>query len=67
MERTKNLAELTKNISDKLFDSINLLEILEEVVEGERKEYFLVSTLQKNIEAAFDEIEDCRQLISIPD
>ena len=67
MERTKNLAELTKNISDKLFDSINLLEILEEVVEGERKEYFLVSTLQKNIEEAFDDIEDCRQLISIPD
>lgn len=67
MEGVKNLEQLAKEISDKLLDSINLLDILEDVVDGERKEYFLVSTIQNNINQAFNDIETCRQMISVPD
>ena len=67
MEERKNLEQLTTDISDVLYDSINLLDILDDVVDGERKAYFLVSTLQKNIKKAFDDVETCRQMISIPD
>ena len=67
MEEMKNLEKLTTDISDALYDSINLLDILDDVVDGERKAYFLVSTLQKNIKKAFDDVETCRQMISVPD
>ena len=67
MEEIKNLEQLTTDISDVLYESINLLEILEDVVDSSRKECFLVSTLQKNIKKAFDDVETCRQMISIPD
>lgn len=67
MEEIKNLEQLTAEVSNLLLDSKNLLEILEDIVEGERKEYFLVASLQKNISKAFDDIEICRELISIPD
>ena len=67
MEESKNLADLTKDISNQLICSIELPDILEDVVDGERKEYFLVSSLQKNINKAFKDIEICRQMISVPD
>ena len=66
MEEIKNLAEQTEEISNLLLDSLTLLELLEDVVDGEQKEYFLVSAIQKNIDKAFCNIEDCRRLISIP-
>jgi len=67
MEEKKNLEQLTAEISNKLYDSINLLEILEEIAECNRKEGFLVSSLLKNINQAFNDIETCRQMISVPD
>ena len=67
MEESKNLADLTKDISNQLIGSIELLDILEDVVDGERKECFLVSSLQKNINKAFKDIEICRHMISVPD
>jgi len=67
MEEKKNLEQLTAEISNQLYDSIALLEILEDSFEGARKEGFLVSTLQNNINKAFNNIETCRQMISVPD
>lgn len=67
MEEPKNLEELTKKISNDLIDTINLLDILEEILEGKRKEDFLVNSIKKNVRNAFNNIESCRQLISIPD
>ena len=67
METQKNLENLTKEVSDLLFESKNLLEILYDIVEGERKEDFLVSSLTKNIDKAFCCIENCRNMISFPD
>jgi len=67
MEELKNLEQLTAEISNQLFDSLNILEIFEEIVECDRKEGFLITSLQKNIDKAFKYTEMCRELISIPD
>ena len=67
MEENKNLEELTRNISDKLLDSMSMLEILRDIIDGKQKEDFLVSSTLKNIEQSFNDIEKCRNLISVPD
>ncbi len=67
MEETKNLKELTAKISKNLFDTISILDIFEEIIDGERKESFLVSSMQKRIHNAFNDIEECRKLIANPD
>ena len=67
MEETKNLKELTAKISKNLFDTISILDIFEEIIDGERKESFLVSSMQKRIHNASNDIEECRKLIANPD
>jgi len=67
MEETKNLKELTSKISNNLLETISILDILEEIIDGERKEGFLVSSMQMRIHNAFNDIEECRKLIANPD
>lgn len=67
MESTENLAELSRSISGKLLDSINLLKTLEEIIDGNTKEATLLTIIQNNIKSAFDEIEQCRKMIYILD
>lgn len=67
MEEHKNLKDLTSKISNDLYATINLLDILEELFSGNRKEGFLVSSMQKRIHNAFNDIEECRKLIAKPD
>ena len=67
MERELTLAELTKDISGNLADSINLLNILEELADGEAKSDTLISIIKKNITSSFRNIETCRQKIYILD
>lgn len=67
MENELNLAELGRNISDKLVDSKYLIDILEEIAEGEPKLQILINLLKQNIMSAFKEIEECRQKIYILD
>ena len=67
MESELNLAELGRNISDKLVDSKYLIDILEEIAEGEPKLQILINLLKQNIMSAFKEIEECRQKIYILD
>lgn len=67
MEEKKNLEVLTREVSHLLYDSKNLLEILSEIIDGNRKEDFLVNSVIKNINNAFDTIENCRMMISFPD
>ena len=67
MEEKKNLEQLTAEISNQLFDSITLLKILEDALEGKRKEELLVTSLQNKINQAFNYTETCRQMISLPD
>ena len=67
METTKNLAELSKTISGKLLDSLNLLNTLEDITDGEAKQTTLLTIIQNNIKSAFNEIEQCRKMIYISD
>lgn len=67
MEEIKNLKELTKRISNNLLETISVLDILEEIIDGKRQESFLVSSMQDRIYNAFNDIEECRKLIANPD
>ena len=67
MEKRKNLEQITSEVSDLLYESKNLLEILCEITDGERKEDFLVSSALQNISKAFISIENARTMISFPD
>ena len=64
MEENKNLEQMTKEVSDLLFDAKSLLDILCDIIDCDRKEDFLLSSAIKNIDNAFNCIEDCRKLIS---
>lgn len=67
MENTKNLSELTKEISNNILNSLILSEILKDIIDGNAKEDILISYIYKNIKNAFDNIELCRKAISKPD
>lgn len=67
MKKYKNLEERSKIISEKLLETIYLLEILEDFCESDAKAGTLVSMANKNINISFHEIEKCRKLISVSD
>lgn len=62
-----NLAQLTQDISQKLIDTIYLLEITNEIIEGDGKLGILIKTIKRNIKNSFYEVEKCRQKIYIKD
>ena len=66
MNDAKSLEELTAEISKLLIDSLDLLEIFDDIAEGERKMDYIVSNLEKNIKSAFENVERCRIMISLP-
>ena len=65
MKKIKNLEERSRLISEKLLETIYLLEILEDAYEGEAKEGTIINLASKNINIAFNEIEKCRKMISV--
>ncbi len=67
MEENKNLADLSKDISNNLCDTLAAIEILYDLIDGEVKDCYLINTIQKNVKSSFDNIEICRKLISNPD
>lgn len=64
MDNTKNLTELTTEISRDLLNAIVFSEILKDIIDGETKEDILISNIYKNIKNAFNNIEICRKIIS---
>ena len=64
MDNTKNLTELTTEISKDLLNAIVFSEILKDIIDGETKEDILISNIYKNIKNAFNNIEICRKIIS---
>lgn len=67
METERNLAELSRDISDKLITSKILLEILEELAMHDAKMGTIISILLGNIISAFRDVEECRHKIFILD
>ncbi len=64
MENEKSLATMNQQVSAKLLESMYLLDILEDLLEGNAKESIILSLVIKNIEFSFDEISECRKIIS---
>ena len=67
MEDNKNLADLCSEISDNLYETLNIVDIFYELVESEVKQSFLLDLIKKDVKKAFNNIEICRKLISNSD
>lgn len=63
----ENLETLTREISDLLIDSIVLSETLENTEELNFKNGIIAMMIKKNIKKAFENIENCRKIISASD
>ncbi len=64
MKRDKNLKDLSTKIARELLEAISLIDILEDIIDGDRKSEALVSLIRKNIKTAFYDNEEKRHLIS---
>ena len=67
METDKNLAELSRDISDKLINTKILLEILQEMAMNDAQIGTMISVILNNINDAFNNIEKCRHKIFVLD
>ena len=67
MKKNKDLNYLNKKISNRLLESIRLLDILETLIDGKAKEDILISIIKQNIKTSFNDIQDCRRMISFGD
>ena len=67
MEDEKNLAELCKEISQKIVTSIYLNEIICDIVDGEKKTDLLLTQQQELLSFALKANEECRRKIYIED
>ena len=67
MKKNKDLNYLNKKISKRLLESMRLLDILETLIDGKAKEDILISIIKQNIKTSFNDIQDCRHMISAGD
>ena len=64
-KKEQNIAQLSKNISRKLIESMYFLEIMSDIIEGEGKLDTIIKHLRLNMKSAFSMIEQCRNKICI--
>ena len=67
MKKNKSLAKISKNISSKILDSIYLIDVLDDLADGEAKELTILNIIRNNLKTSFNDIEQCRKIISIPE
>ena len=67
MNKNKNLNCLNKKISNRLLESMRLLDILETLIDGKAKEDILINIIKQNIKTSFNYIQECRHMISTGD
>ena len=63
MEDKTELAYKSENISGKLLKSIYLLDVLYDLIGGKAKEGTIINILKEDVEFAFKEVENCREII----
>ncbi len=61
MINAKKLAKLHKRISNKLIETIWLIETLDILNDGEAKMGTIINIINKNIRRAFNDISECRK------
>lgn len=64
MKNYKNLKILTRNVSSKILEARCFIEILDDMADGEKKSCLLISHALSNLKSAFNDIEECRKMIS---
>lgn len=64
MKNYKNLKILTRNASSKILEARCFIELLDDMAEGEKKSCLLISHTLSNLKSAFNDIEECRKMIS---
>ena len=67
MDENRNLAQIQKEISSKILDSIYLTDVLSDLTDGEAKFCTIVNHIKNNLQISFKDIEQCRKMISIPE
>ena len=63
MEETKKISVLSTDIAQKLLNSIYLLDILYDIIDGDAKECTLINEIRRCVKISFDEINECRKVI----
>ena len=66
-KKRRSVEEINREISRKLLDSFHILEILEDITEGEAKEDLLIRAVKDNVWKSFKDVERCRTMISVVD
>ena len=64
MSENNNLKNLCDNTYTNLSKTIELIEALDEILDGERKSYVLLMYIKENIKTSLKNIEICKNIIS---
>ena len=64
MSENNNLKNLCDNTYTNLSKTIELIEALDEILDGERKSYVLLMYIKENIKISLKNIEICKNIIS---
>lgn len=65
MKKYKNLATRNREISDRILESIYLLDVLELITDGEAKTDVIIKAIKKHLKYGFREIEACRKIVAL--
>ncbi|MBO7673088.1 hypothetical protein J6S88_06750 [bacterium] len=63
MEETKNLVTLNEEITIKLYEAVDILNALDEIVDGHRTIEPLLRFVKTNVSKALDAAEECKTII----
>lgn len=67
MKNKRTLAERTKLISGKILESLELIEVLYDLSDGDSRIVPIITIVERNLKSAFRNIETSRDMISVPD
>ncbi len=57
MSKTKNLKNLYEDIYEKLSRATELIDVLDDIIDGERKAYIILKYIKENVTSALEDIE----------
>ena len=63
MKNNKSIRKLTQNASLKIVNSMYLIDVLDEILDGSGKETTVLCIVRKYLNCAFKDIEQCRKII----
>jgi len=61
--KQKSIKYLHKNISSKLLESMYLVDVLEDLADGEGKTGTVLGIIKRDLKSAFYKVESCREVL----